>query len=79
VKLTVNQAAKVAGVSPSAVRRWINSGALPALLLPGSQKQPIVRVESDELEALLKRCDTRLQSSARLTLLTQSARKHAAR
>lgn len=77
-RISVNEAAEEAGVSPSAVRRWVKLGVLPAIQFPGVGKQPIIRILRSELEAFIKRCDTRLQSSTNLTVLTPDQKKRLA-
>lgn len=48
--LTTTEVAEMFGVSSMAVRRWINSGKLKALTIPGQRK--VIRIPLSEVEAL---------------------------
>jgi excisionase family DNA binding protein len=50
VTITIPEAAIRLGVNPRTVRRWIESGKLPAYRLYG---QGYVRINADDVEALL--------------------------
>jgi excisionase family DNA binding protein len=54
--MTVQQVAEEAGVSDSAVYRWVGDGKIPAYRLPGTGKKSpdIVRIARKDFEAFLK-------------------------
>lgn len=47
-----NEVAKITGVSSPTVKKWIDSGMLPAFTLPGSKH---VRVQADHLAAFIEK------------------------
>jgi excisionase family DNA binding protein len=49
-KLTIQDIAQSENVSDDTVRRWINTGQLPAYTYPGSGKDPITRIDVQDFE-----------------------------
>jgi len=52
--LTVHEVARRLRVDDTTVRRWIKSGALPAITLPHKGRRQAYRVKKSTLDALLK-------------------------
>lgn len=52
--LTISEVARLLRVDDTTVRRWIQSGALDAVLLPGRGQRKTHRIKSTTLENLLQ-------------------------
>jgi excisionase family DNA binding protein len=53
--ISVRQAAERAAVSGRTIKRWIKSGALPAIRLPSPGQTGHLRIRVGDVEALLAR------------------------
>ena len=65
---TVGQAAELLGVSPDTVRRWVDSGQIPAARAPGGRR----RVDG----AVLARFSVERAASPAVAPVAESARNH---
>jgi len=52
--LTVQEVADLLRVDPTAIRRWIIAGILPAVCLPHRAKRQTYRIKREDVEAILK-------------------------
>jgi excisionase family DNA binding protein len=52
--LTVDEVASILRVDSTTVRRWLNNGALEAVILPHINKRQAYRIKRESLEKTLK-------------------------